>query len=221
MSHLTHLDSVVPLPLMPLPVRTPVVHLANADVLISPGSRLTPAQFASAGRITDVVAPSLLHMAGMQQATERLRGARVWGPERAAVRRPQIPWTDTLSPSTWPYQDELPLLQLEGTKSREVLFLHKASRSLIVTDLCFNLLDSRGLGARVVLGMFGTWQRLGVSRLFLRYVTDRAAFEASLRKLMQWEFDDLVLSHGTLVKGNGRALLLAALRERGLCAGMS
>jgi hypothetical protein len=215
---ISYLDSVVPLPLMPLPVRTPVVHLANADVLISPGSRLTPAQFASAGRVTDLVGPSFLHLGGMQQAIACLPGARVWGPEGATVRRKKLAWTGELSAAAWPYQDELPLLELGGMpKFREVVFLHKASRTLLVTDLCFNLVDSTGLGARFILGLFGTFQRFAVSRLFLRYVTDRAAFEASLRALMQWEFDHIALSHGRPVEGGGRAKLLAALQERGYC----
>lgn len=151
---ISYLDSVVRLPLLPLPVRTPVVHLAGADILISPGSQLTQAQLTSAG--------------GM-------------------------------------------------AKVREVLFLHKASRTLIVTDLCFNLLDARGLGARFILGLFGTYARFGVSRLYLRFVTDRARFEESLRKLFAWEFDHIAVSHGRLVEGSGRARLLAALQERGLC----
>jgi hypothetical protein len=215
---ISYLDSVVPLPLMPLPVRTPVVHLANADVLISPGSRLTPAQFASAGRITDLVGPSFLHLGGMRQAIACLPGARVWGPEGAKVRRKKIAWSGELSAATWPYQDELPMLELGGmAKVREVLFFHRASRTLIVTDLCFNLLDAHGLGARFILGLFGTYQRLGVSRLFLRFVTDRALFEASLRTLFAWEFDDIAISHGRQVEGGGRARLLAALQERGYC----
>lgn len=52
---ISYLDSVVRMPMMTLPVRTPIVHLAGADILISPGSQLTPAQLASAGRITDLV----------------------------------------------------------------------------------------------------------------------------------------------------------------------
>ncbi len=184
MTHLTYLDSVVPLPLMPLPV----------------------------------VGPSFLHLRGMPQAIACLPGARVWGPEGARVRRKKIAWTGELSAAGWPYQDELPLLELGGmAKVREVLFLHKASRTLIVTDLCFNLLDASGLGARFILGLFGTYQRFGVSRLFLRFVTDRVRFEASLNQLFAWEFDDIAISHGRPIAGGGRARLLAALQERGHC----
>jgi hypothetical protein len=125
-----------------------------------------------------------------------------------------------LSPATWPYREELPALELDGMrKVRELVFLHRASRTLIATDLCFNLVESKGLAARIVLGLFGTFGRFAVSRLYLSYLTDRARFEASLRTLLEWEFDNIVMGHGSAIEGRGKDLLVAALRERGFCRG--
>lgn len=99
---------------------------------------------------------------------------------------------------------------------REFVLLHVPSRALRVTDLAFNLVDAQGLGAHVALGLFGTWRRFGVSRLFLRFVKDREAFRRSLEPVLASDFDHVLPSHGAPVLGDGKARMHAALEERGL-----
>ncbi|MFM2153779.1 MAG: hypothetical protein RL199_2214 [Pseudomonadota bacterium] len=94
--------------------------------------------------------------------------------------------------------------------------MHRASRTLVASDLVFNVSDAEGLMARVMFGLFGTWRRFAVSRLFLLLVKDRAALRASLRSIVAESFDNVAPGHGALVTGDGHARLVAALRERGL-----
>lgn len=85
----------------------------------------------------------------------------------------------------------------------------------MVTDLVFNITDASGLGPRLILSIFGTWRRLGVSRLFMKSVKDRAAFDASIARIVALGFEHLVPSHGHEVLSEGRPRLVEALRERG------
>jgi hypothetical protein len=84
-----------------------------------------------------------------------------------------------------------------------------------VTDLVFNIEESRGIGAWLILSLFGTYRRLGASRLFLRAVKDRAAFLESIQRIAALDFAHVAPAHGRVVLDGGKEKLLAALRERG------
>ncbi len=212
---LTFLDTHKKMPLLLLPVRTVVIPLRDARILFSPGSTLTSEQLRSAGEVTDIVAPSLLHTAGMPPAAAAFPAARLWGPVGAAQKLPALKWHGTLGVDAWPFEEELALLPLAGMpKMQEHLVLHRASRTLLATDLVFNIEQPSGLGAWLILNLFGTYRRFGVSRLFLKYVEDTAAFRASLDRLLALEFDRLVPSHGAIVETDAKARLVAALKER-------
>jgi glyoxylase-like metal-dependent hydrolase (beta-lactamase superfamily II) len=212
---LTFLDTAKQMPLMQLPVRTAVIPLRDARMLFSPGSTLTAEQLRSAGAITDIVAPSLLHTAGMAPAAAAFPDARLWGPVGAARKHPELKWHGTLGVDAWPFEDELTLLPLAGmSKVHEHLALHRASRTLLATDLVFNIEQPSGAGAWLILNIFGTYKRFGVSRLFMKYVDDPAAFRTSLDRLLALDFDRLVPSHGAIVETDAKARLVAALRER-------
>lgn len=200
-----------------LPVRTVVFELRQARVLFSPGSRLTPEQLRDAGAITDIVAPSLMHTAGMKRAAEVHPTARLWGPVGAREKHPDLTWHGMLGVDPWPWEAELPVVPLAGMpKVNESLFLHHASGALYATDMVFNVRDPKGPGAWLIFRMFGTWRRFAVSRLFLGMVKDKAAFRASIARLPALEFRHVVPSHGEPVMNDGKARLIAALRERGL-----
>ncbi|QRK09688.1 hypothetical protein JQX13_06045 [Archangium violaceum] len=194
-----------------------IAPLASGRVLLSPASTLTQEALLRAGPVTDIVAPNLFHTGGIQAASAAHPQARVWGPPGCREKQPGVTWHGLLGKDPWPHEGELPVFQVEGMPGfHEHVFLHKASRSLLVSDLVFNVVDARGLGAWLIFSLFGTYRRLGVSRLFLRYAKDRPAFESSLKKITALEFDHLLPGHGAVVMNDGRAALIGALRERGV-----
>lgn len=216
---LSFIDSVVKMPLMGLPVRTVVVQTTTGNIMISPGSQLTAEQLQANGPITDLVAPNLYHSAGIPKAHIAHPQARVWGVQQlvnSKRRTQEIKWTHELSENSWIFHDELPVVAIDGMPSvREFVFIHKPSRSLIVTDLCFNMTDSKGFGAWLILNIFGTYRKFGVSSLFLKGVKDRSAFMNSLAKIFAHDFDNIIVSHGELVQGDAKATLRDALERRG------
>ncbi len=211
-------ESRLKMPLMELPVRSVLVETKGAGaVFFSPGSKISQTQFDELGHVTDLVAPNFFHCGGIKKSAARFRDAKKWGPPGVTAARPDIAWSAELTEETWSYQDELPLIFLEGApKLNEVVFVHRPSKSLIVSDLCFNLVDSEGIGAWLILTLFGTYRKFGVSRLLAQVVRDRGLFEKSLQKLLSYDFDNIIVSHGHNVMGNGKALLQRALQDRGL-----
>lgn len=213
------LDTMLRSPGLQMPSRTVVLELDGARVMLSPGSKLTPEHYRQAGDVTDLVAPNLMHTAGMAKAAAAFPNARLWGPAGVREKLPNLKWHGILGVDPWPYEKELALLPLPGMpKSNESLFLHRDSKALYVTDLAFNIAEPRGLLAGVFFRLFGTYKRFAVSRLFLMLLKDRAAFSAALAPLADLDFQHVVPSHGDAVFGDGKQRLLAAMRERRLIA---
>lgn len=213
---LSYLDCEIRLPLMKLPVRSTVVSVAGARLLISPGSTLKREQLLAAGPITDLVVTNFLHSGGVLKALEVFPEARVWGPKGIRAHKPQIPWTHEIQAESWPYQGELSVIPVRGMPAvREQVFLHHPSKTLIVTDLAFNLVRPKGLLSWVFLKAFGTYKRFAISRFFLGAVKKEDEFKASLREILSHDFDRLVMSHGEVLERGAKEKFQLALQERG------
>jgi hypothetical protein len=213
---LTFLEAERRMPLLRLPLRTTVVPVEGGNVLLSPASTLSSSAFAKLDHVTDIVAPSLLHTEGLRPASAAHPNARLWGPPGVREKRPELRIHGILGVDAWPHEAELAVLPLDGLpRFHEHLFFHPASRTLVFTDLVFHLRDARGLGARILLGIFGTQRRFSMPRLIPRAVKDRAAFQRSLSRVAQLDFTRVVPAHGAIVDGDGKAKLIAAMHERG------
>ncbi len=213
---LSFLETDRAMPLMRLPIRSTIVQLENARVLISPCSTHTASDLAAAGDVTDVVAPSLLHADGMRAAAEAHPRARLWGPRNVDKKVGGLKWHGIFGVDVWPYELELQHHVLEGMPSiEETIFFHDATRTLIVSDLAFNIDDAKGFGAWLILSMFGTYRKFGVSRLFVSRVQDREKFEKSLERAQTLEFENIVPGHGSVLLGDAKAKLKKSLQARG------
>ena len=89
----------------------------------------------------------------------------------------------------------------------EVVFLHRASRTLILTDLAFNLGSDMPWLSRVMLRINDCYDCFGTSRILRTTFKDRAAIRTSLDRILAWDFDRLVLSHGRNVDTGAKELL--------------
>ncbi|MHB1847174.1 MAG: hypothetical protein ACYCWW_20310 [Deltaproteobacteria bacterium] len=213
------LPSVVTSPVLHLPVLSAVLELDRARLLYAPGSKTTDAQLRGAGEITDIIAPSLTHTAGVPPALKVFPRARLWGPVGAREKHPELAWHGTFGVDPWPFESELQAIPLAGVpKLNEVAFLHRASKTLYLTDLAFNVPDPKGLLAWLFFGMFGAYRRFAVSKLFLRFAKDGDAFRQSIAMIAALHFENVIVAHGDPVLSDGKAKLLAAFRERNLLA---
>lgn len=92
----------------------------------------------------------------------------------------------------------------------EVVFLHRASRSLIIADLAFNLGGERFSLLSLILRLGGTAGRFTPSRFCRSMMRDRPAVRASLATILGWDFDRIVVGHGPNIEAGGKDALRAA-----------
>lgn len=171
----------------------------------------TRADLDALGRVRFVVAPNKLHHFFVAPYRDAYPDAELWGAPGLAQKRPRIPFHRELegaAPASW--AGELEQLFFAGIPYvNEVVFLHRASRTLLLTDLCMNFAPGGPLLTRLwtrVMGLRG----FGVSRLMRALVRDRAAAHRSLERLLSWDFERVTLTHGMVLQRSGKRLLREA-----------
>ena len=191
--------------------RMTVMPLKSGEVIVHSPVDVTDElkqEVAALGKVKWVLAPSRMHdlfLADWMNAFPEAKLLHSPGMKILAVPPPrQINLSDE---SRRLFGDELECLLIQGMpKINEVACLHRPSRSLIVADLMFNLAPATGF-QRWMQKANGVYQRLGSSRLFKMCIRDQDAFRDSLRRILEWDFDRVILGHGANIMSGGKQRL--------------
>lgn len=157
------------------------------------------------GPIEHLVAPIKIHSVGITPWGSLVPSAHIWASPEFTARHPDIR-VDTLLDNevTPPWRGEIEHLAIRGHPIvDEVDFLHKPSKSLILTDLIQKHFADRDAsfwrGVKKIVGVFG--EAGGVPLDVRLTVRDRLALRKSIETLLAWDFDNLILSHGHCLQG--------------------
>jgi hypothetical protein len=198
-----------------LGARTCVVRLADGGVIVHAPGPLTAGlarEIEALGPVRALVAPNLLHHMFLADSARAFPQARVFGAPGLREKLGSMRIDEVLGEKAPPlWAGELDQIFVQGVPGMgEVVFLHRASRTLLCLDLCFNVRRASSLFTRVFMRANGAWNRFGPSRAF-RYVMmkDARAVRASLDRLLAWDFERVTVAHGDVLEGGGRS----ALRE--------
>ena len=184
-------------------------------VLISPCpiDDALAAEIQALGQVRAVIAPNAFHYLYFVDATERYPDAGRYLAEGVAKKLRSAPaGAVTLSAEADPlWKADLEQCKLEGApKTNEVVFFHPASQTLILTDLCFNFNPAPSGWPGIFLRIVGAHGRLAVSRLMRTLLKDRKKVRPIIERILEWDFEQIVVTHGAIVMRNGRRLFREA-----------
>lgn len=215
--HLCWVESSLKLmPGVDLPIRATALRDTDGSVtLISPVADTAAwwPQLTAWGPVRRVVAPNGFHHLHLLPALAALPEAELWASAPLRTKRSDLPtathWLE--GPGPIALTPELTGYFVNGMPDfQEWVWLHAPSRTLVVTDLVFHILQP-GFALGLVTRMTGTYRKLAVSRLFVKARKDREAFRASLDLIAGLPFDRLVMAHGEPVLSGAQPLLAQAL----------
>lgn len=193
-----------------LGTRTTVIRRADGSVaLLSPGplSDEDGAAIAAFGPVRAVVAPNLMHHLFLHQALARFGEARLYAPAALAGKQPALRID---GPPAAIADASLRAVDVGGMpKLQETLFIHAPSRTLVATDLVFNVRAPAPLFTRLFMRCNGGFDRFGPTRICRSMCKDRAAVRAALDRVLDEELDRVIVAHGRVLPAGGKAALRA------------
>lgn len=200
---------------VPFPTRMTVVRLTDGCLaLISPipiDDELA-GEIAALGPVSHLIAPNLLHHLHLRAAKKRYPEARLVGPPGLVTKEPGMTFAPPAVDEEAPFRDVLASQTIEGApRVSETVWLHVPSRSLVVTELVFNIEAPASWKTALLTWTTGTRGRLAQSRIWNLLLEDRSAASASCRRIFDWDFDRLIVAHGNVIASGAKARLAAAL----------
>lgn len=209
---------------MPFTTRMTVVRLANGDLWChSPIALDAELQVAleELGPVRHLVSPNMLHYASIADWVRAYPEAIAWASpgvrERAAKQKIEVIFHQDLAdeaPSVW--ADDIDQLIFRGSRMLlEVVFFHRHSNTLILTDLIENFeLDKVPHRWHWLMRLGGVLDPDGGAPRDLRMTfwgrKDEA--RASLSRMLEWPTERVMLAHGRWYPENGMAELRRAFR---------
>jgi hypothetical protein len=190
--------------------RMTVVRLSDRTLMLhSPVEFDAPLQVAldELGTVRWIIGPNKAHHLFLGSYVHAFPDALLCGAPGLAEKRRDLRFHHVLSdtpPPGWPADVLFRLI--EGSPwMNEVALLHQPTRTLVLTDLVFNVLPGTTNNARLFYWAVGAAGRFGPHRLIRLGMRDRAATRRSIDRILAWNFDRIIMSHGEIVSSGGRA----------------
>jgi hypothetical protein len=163
------------------------------------------AELGGLGEVRAIVAPNKYHHLYAGDACAAYPNAKLYGAPGLPVKRKDLRFAGMLADEPRvEWRGDLEQRTIRGMPMlNEVVFFHPSSRTLILTDLVFNVPAHRPWGIPIVTRMLGVSGRFGPSRLGRLLIRDKEAARASLGSIMRWDFDRVILAHGDVVASGG------------------
>jgi hypothetical protein len=154
----------------------------------------------------------LLHHLFLAESAAAFPEASIFGPEGLAEKlgaKMKGVAIQSVKPEQLPWADDLECVLVGGCPSmNELVFLHPSTKTLILTDLAFNVSQADSLVTRVFLRLNGALGTFGPSRLArIAFMKDRAEVRKGIEQILQWDFDRVVVSHGDVLADGGHQAL--------------
>jgi hypothetical protein len=196
--------------------RMTVIAIEGSLLLHSPID-LDPARLAPLGTPRWLLAPNRLHHLYAGPWLER--GLESWAAPGLPERRPDLNFDHVVERRCEPFGDDVLLLPLRCfAMTMEVVLLHRPTRTLVVTDLVFNITRDAPWATRAALWCSGAYPGCRTS-ILERLGIKRAIAREELGELLELDFDRLIPSHGAIIETGGKDALRQAYRWLRLCSG--
>lgn len=192
--------------------RMTVLRLANGALFVHSPVRLdaeTRQALDALGPVAAVAAPNKYHHLYVGDYFAAYPNARIYAAPGLSEKRRDLRFYGVLTdeaPPLWAGQiDQLVFRALAATN--DVVFCHRATGTLIMTDLVFNVHHADSFATRLVFKLDDAYGKFGPSRLWRLLMRDRAAARAAVDRILLWDFDRVIMAHGEVLETGGRQAL--------------
>jgi hypothetical protein len=198
-------------------VRMSVIRLRDRSLMLHspiPLDQQLRGELDGLGTVRFVVAPNRFHHLFLADYMRVYSRAEFYCAPGLEKKRADLKFTSVLTdaaPAGWAGEiDQLVFTAFSPLK--EVMFFHRASRTLLLSDLLFNVSPGHGSWrSRLVLWLDGCDGRAAVPRSFRPFLKlRRRAAKRLIERVLDWDLDRIVMAHGEIVERDGKQALAQA-----------
>ncbi|WP_435106210.1 DUF4336 domain-containing protein [Arhodomonas sp. AD133] len=205
---------------LPFTTRMTVARLANGELWVHSPIRYTDAlaaELATLGPVRYMVAPNRLHHLFLDDWRKHYPDAALYGTGELARKRTDLSFDGLLTrDGEYPWSEDIASLLFTGSPAmEEAVFLHRSSRTLIVTDLIENFpADTLSWLQRCLARFAGILAPNGRTPIDWRlsFLFGRGRARECLRAIESWQPERIVLAHGRIVETDAMAFLERSFR---------
>ena len=199
-----------------LPCRSTLIRLKSGGLLVHsppPLDRVARSALDTLGPVTAILAPNSFHHSYVPDHARAFPRAQVLLAPGLAQRIPSLPPGVTLSdtpPEQWRGEIDQFVARPDLGVS-EVTFLHRPTKTVILTDFSMNLVRAHTRRQAVYWRVAGYQGSFGPSRTVrMAFFRDHRVAASYARRVLEWDFDRIVMCHGDIVDRDARGLFRAA-----------
>lgn len=199
--------------------RMTVVRLADGQVFIHNPFHLRQNEIKwleSLGQVSMIVAPNVFHTTDAGWMKTQFPSARLFVPERKLSNfvRDGFEAFDTEAEFPDHIASELLYIPSQGTSVQEAIFFHQPSKTLILTDLAFNMPDIYHGFERLIMKWNGVGGRFGPTRLLKWVFTkNQSDLLETYRQILALDFQRIIVNHGNVLEFRGEKSVRDIFRD--------
>ncbi len=187
------------------PVNTSFIELEKNELaVISPGpfEQKMIQEIISKYSTVYCIAPNALHHKHLKNFNNIFPEINIYGPSTLTKKQPwlsgKILSLDLLAEKLKNQVSFFPILG--NPLLDETVFYCHQSKSLIITDLFFNMRDPMPLGRKCILGLVGARNKIAQSKLVKKSIKNKEAYAHSVKPLGKLDCERIIVGHGHIVE---------------------
>lgn len=193
--------------------RMTIIDLGGGELFVHSPIGLTEklkSEIRSLGKVSYVVAPNRMHHLFIKDFKSEFPEAKFYCAPSLEKKRSDFSFDGVISDNqNFPWNPVLKHKFVEGAPFyNEVVFFDPRSKTLVLTDLAAHICESKSLVTRVVLKAIGSFGHFGWTAIEkLLFIRRKKSFYKSIDAILSWDFDRVIMAHGSPVMTGAKAAL--------------
>ncbi|MGB3758936.1 MAG: DUF4336 domain-containing protein [Rivularia sp. (in: cyanobacteria)] len=192
--------------------RMTVIRLKNGEiVVISPikVDERTITKINELGKVDTIIAPNLYHHLSISDFKSIYSDAKIFAAPGLQFKRQDLKFDRILTQGKLGTQGEIEYFLFEGFKIldfkgasplNEIVFFHRESRTLILTDTAFHFDETFPFITQLTMKLIGGYKKLEPSILEKLAIREKQKVKYSIQKLLEWDFERVIVAHGSILE---------------------
>jgi len=188
--------------------RMTIIQLDDGSLLLHSPIKFSSELYAKIKKLGDVsfiITPNLFHGKFVNEWLNAFPLAKHYSPDESKNSLP----LSSLSILT--ASKGLEAIHISGLpKVNEYAFIHKPSKTLILTDIAFNVGSNVSLWTKLFFKLNNAYNKFGPTRLMKSMLSDPYSFKLSMEEILSFNIDRVIVSHGNILEEQAKKALRSA-----------